>query len=347
MICNCGQNMHRHGSRRSPMVDYEDNAFVASEASVTRFLCPHCGSTSSLETPEGEKGFRLSVRAADAILETALSGGIAEAAALASIDRSSVSRLLASRADAYLASNVRPNVSCVGAVGGGVHVWDAETGSVAACFDKVDDHRLVNWLSSPSPALVLPDPEVAPRVLGWSNNLRVALTKPTYLSLLVTPLRRAARKMAAVIVGGATKGVERIAELLVAPQTGLRIDQAMELSRIASNGMPARHFLRLRDRICGICDVVDLENGRQRLAAVIEDCQGAWADIFAPVLDFLSAYREVILTYSVALLTPAPVQRLQMAGPANLLTLAAARGLLHKPELTRSLKSSPRLSYLR
>lgn len=340
MICACGNNMHRHGNRRSPVLDYEDGVFAGVDAAVARFLCPRCGKTSRREEPELQAGFRMSVRAAEAIIDIALDEGIGGAANAASIDRSSVSRLVSARADEYLASNDRPELARLSSENATIVVSDAMGGSPVAYFDRLDSPALPDWLSRPTLPVILPDAEIAPRVLAWRDRTVVALTKQVFLSLIDGPMRRAARKMATLLRDGV--GIDRAADLLAARTVSLVPRDAADLARIAAPGTPARNFLRLRDRFVGIYDTSGLAEARKRLTDVVNDCTDAWKDIFGPVLEFLSAYRPMILSHPASLIIRRPVPAMVMQGPASLLTLAIRR----KPRLEHrySLDASPRFA---
>jgi hypothetical protein len=332
--------MHRHGNRRSPVLDYDDGVFSAVEAAVSRFLCPRCGKTSRREEPEIQSGFRMSVRAAEAIIDVAIDEGIGSAADAALIDRSSVSRLVSARAEEYLASTDRPELARLSAENANIVVYDAMSGDAVACFDRLDNPTLPNWLSRPTLPVILPDTEIAPRVLGWKDQTVVSLTKHVFLSLIDGPMRRAARKMAALVRN--TVGIDRVADLLSAKTATLAPRDAADLARIAAPGTPARNFLRLRDRFVGIYDPSGLAEARKRLTDVVNDCTDAWRDIFAPVLEFLTIYRPLILSHPASLIVRSPAPAMAMQGPASLLTIAMSKSLRSDPR--HVLHASPRFT---
>lgn len=340
MFCACGNPMHRHGNRRSPILDYADGAFAAVEAAVSRFLCPRCGKTDRREVPELQSGFRMSMRAADAIVEVALEEGIGGAANIAEIDRSSVSRLISARADGYLASSDRPELARLSVSNGNIVVCDALSGDAVACFDKLECSSLSKWLSRPILPVVVPDAEIAPRVLGWKDITTVSLTKHAYLSLLDGPIRRAARKMA--MIAKDVLGIDRVCDLLATKTSTLGPRDAADLARLAAPGTPARNFLRLRDRFLGLYDAPGLAEARRRFDTLVTDCTDVWREIFTPVLDFLAVYRPMILSHPVALLVRSPLPVMAMQGPANLLTVGLARQL--RAEYRHEMTNAPRLA---
>jgi hypothetical protein len=340
MICVCNNTMHRHGNRRSPILDYEDGAFLGVESVVTRFLCPLCGKTDRHEVPELQSGFRMSVRAADAIVEAALEKGIGGAAMVAEIDRSSVSRLISSRADEYLAFNERPEFARLSVGSTNTVVSDIMSGDAVACFDGLDCSKLSKWLSRPTRPVIFPDAEIAPQVLGWKDLAVVSLTKQVFLSLIDGPIRRASRKMAALVKDAV--GIDVASNLLAAKTSALAPRQSADLARIAAPGTPARNFLRLRDRFISIYDAPGLAEARKRLIDAIDDCTDVWKEIFSPVLEFLAIYRPLILSHPVSLLVRSPCPALSMQGPSSLLTVALSKRL--RPEFKHSFEASPRFA---
>ncbi|MCV9964103.1 hypothetical protein OIU34_19665 [Pararhizobium sp. BT-229] len=331
--------MHRHGNRRSPVLDYDDGVFSPAEAAVSRFLCPRCGKTSRREEPELQAGFRMSVRAADALVGVALDEGIGGAASAASIDRSSVSRLVSARAEEYLASKDRPELARLSAESANIVVSDAMSGHAVACFDRLDNPILPNWLSRPTPPVIFPDAEIAPRVMGWKDMAVVSLTKHVFLSMIDGPIRRAARKMAALVKDG--MGIDRVSELLASKASSLSPREAADLARMAAPGTPARNFLRLRDRFLGLYDAPGLAEARKRLTDTVNDCTDVWKDIFSPVLEFLVVYRPLILSHPVSLIVRSPSPAMAMKGPASLLTIAISRRFRHEHRHALELASEP------
>jgi hypothetical protein len=279
----------------------------------------------------------MSERASQAILQLAIDDGINVAATVASIDRSSVSRLVSAKTDEYLAANERPDLASLSWESANIVVSDALGGGPVAYFDRLINPALPNWLSKPTLPVVLPDAKIAPHILAWTDRTAVTLTKHAFLSLIALPLRRAARKMSALIK--TTFDIERVSDLLSAKVSSLSTVDALEISRIAAPGTPARNFLRIRDRFLGIYDAVGISEARARLADTIDACADAWKDIFSPVIDFLTAYKPMILSHPACLIACSPAPRIGAQGPANLLTLGIRRNYV--PECHYSRDTSP------
>lgn len=342
--CVCGMTMHRHGSRKSPVLHHSDNCFEQIEADVQRFLCPKCGTSCKVERPKAEPGFKMTQAAASEVERLALEFGITATAGLSGLDKSSVSRLITARSERTLIGNRPPRVAALQSVSNGsVIVTDLETSQARAVFAGTVDERMVDWLSETT-VTVFPDAHVAPHCLSWVERFQACLTKDVFLTMLGKPLLAAARRMAARLVPKPLDE-DKVARLLTSEQGGLTFAETVSLSKIASPGTPGRHFLKLKDRLVRLCDAENSDEAISRLERWITQCQDSWADIFAPVLQFLSAYRPLIFSHVLALKAEMPVLSRKFDGPASLLnlTLANERKLVHEmrtPSLTPNLSTA-------
>lgn len=288
-----------NGVRMQRITEMEDGVFMPSYAEVRRFRCSGCGATEKATCPETESGFRISKTAAEGIVEAAIANGITRSAGLAGIDPASVSRLVATRADRLIDATTRPNISrLIGADGGVVAVADAWTGDVAACFSGVDDQRLLPWLSRPYPSVVMPTADLMPRVIGWAGT-KVSLDVETAISVLGSMVDKARQRLSSVIAAG-----------------------NLEVRDVHARN---RHFLRTSEALHAAMETYDLGRARLAISRWIERCEGFWAEVFSPVLRFLTTYGDCLFNHPVCI-TPLAHPSIVFSGPANLMTLALRRG---------------------
>lgn len=321
--CVCGTTMHRHGSRKSPVLHHAERAFEQIEAEVQRFLCPKCGTSSKLERPETEPGFKMTQVAAVEIERLALQHGITATAGLSGLDKSSISRLIASRADRAVFAARPPKAAALqAAANGSVVVTDLETLEARAVFTGPVDERLVDWLGC-APTAAFPDAAIAPHCLSWAGRIQACLTKDVFLGMLAKPLLAAARRLASRL-GTKPSEEDQVARLLTSDQGSLTFEETTRLAKIASPGTPGRHFLKLKDRLGRICEAENSQEATGRLNRWIAQCEESWTDIFSPVLQFLSAYRPLMFNHAMSLVVEMPVLTRKFDGPASLINLSLA-----------------------
>lgn len=330
--------MHRHGVRQLAILDFASGRFAPSTATVQRFLCRGCGATRGIETPEVERGSKISRSAAEELARLVLRHGITASAERAGIDKSSLSRLIASRAGNHVDGTRRPEAATLSMVRPGcLAVGDVRSGRTMAFFDGPNDQRLLPWLSTPKPAILLPDEQVAPLALSWLSRFQIVLSQKTFGKLLSPLISKAARRMASYLSPKACSE-EECARLFAADPSELSDIDSATLAKLAAPGTPGRHFIKLRDRVQRLHFSCDLDEGRARLETWLSDCKDTWASIFAPVVAFVQAYRPLILSHELALTAPVPAPKLKVHGPTNVLNL---RLKSEKPEM----KPAPHLEH--
>jgi hypothetical protein len=240
----------------------------------------------------------MSRAAADMVVQTALSRGMKLAGEAAGVDAASVSRLVSSKSDRILAAAERPRIARLDVLQSGVvAVADGWSGEVSACFTGCDDARLVPWLSTPFPSVIVPAGELAGRALGWAG-FKVSIAMDTVMSMLAPLMERAKIRMAEAV------------------------RQRSEAATTADSR--ARHFLRSSERLYAAMETTDMGVGRTALSTWIEECKGFWVDVFQPVLHFLHTYGGCFFNHPICL-EPRPPLVLEFTGPANLMTLALDR----------------------
>lgn len=238
--------------------------------------------------------------AADRIVQIAVEKGMKHAGAQAGVDPASVSRLVAARADRLLHASTRPRVARIGDIGGAVAVSDAWTGNVMACFTGADDSRLIPWLSKPYPGVILPGADMLSRAITWTG-FKVAVAVDTAVSMLEPLMERSQKRLTAVDNGDA--------------------------SSLAAH---MRHFDRTYGKLKGIMEMPDIATGKQAISDWIRGCTGFWADVFRPILLFLTSYQDCLFSHP-ACLQADNRMTLDLKGPANLMTLALNMKRLSEP----------------
>jgi hypothetical protein len=277
------------------ITELEDGAFQPSYAEVRRFRCSACGATDSDTSPETEPGFRLSTAAADGIVEASIRSGMKKAGEAAGVDAATVSRLVTARAERLLGETTRPRVARIEGLGTGVvAVSDAWTGEVSACFAGGDDPRLMPWLAKPYPSVVVPSGEIMAQAIRWAG-ATVVIANETVVDALLPLIERARQRMMEMV---------RSAEELAMNPAALE-----------------RHFVRASEKLFSALDAAHHGLARGMVSTWIENCRGVWSEVFAPVLRFLSTYRDCLFTHAVCM-EPLPRRKLDFVGPANLMTLA-------------------------
>jgi hypothetical protein len=306
--------------------------FVDISTSIQRFLCPRCGVSGKVEQPETEDGFKLTVGAADEIERLVIDDGVTSAASQAGLDKSSVSRLIAARADRVIATTEPPPATALSRVGASaLAASDIRLGDVRAVFVGPEDGRLLSWIGN-GKATIFPDATVAAHCLSWHERIKTSLTGDVFRAMLSQPLRQAATRMAALIAARPAEEKE-IARLLTTSAVGMSFDDTRSLSKIAAVGTPGRHFLKLKDRLMSIHDADSLQEASRKLNSWLAECHSAWADIFQPVTQFIKTYMPVILAHPLSLTSSMPILERRFDGPANVQTLLLARERRTSPKL--------------
>lgn len=302
-ICRCARTMTANGTRTARVTDWQHGRFVTIAAEIRRFRCRHCGSTTSVVSPELENGFRLSRSAAEMIVERALEGRDYHEAP---VDAATVSRLLSARKAALLERIPRPRFARLEIVqSAGVVVSDALTHEISTVFSNFEDKALIPWLSSPYPSVLVPDIQVAPRLLRHATDFVVALPVRVLAESLKPLLERAEARLQSL-----TARAREAASLSVAH---------------------ARHFGRMRSQLLEALDSTDTMSGKAAIQRWAAACQGSWADVFAPVLRFLHAFSATIFSHSTCIVPPPPHDRFRLAGPTNVLALRIERDRVLRP----------------
>lgn len=266
----------------------------------------------------------MTISAANEIERLVINGGITSAASIARLDKSSISRLISARADRIIKSTEPPRATALANLGAGaLAAADLTRGQVRAVFIGPDDSRLLQWLS-PRKTTIFPDAAIAAHCLTWQERVRAALTADVFEAMLVKPLRQAAQKMAIFLSKGPSD-LREVTRLLTANPVGMNFEDTTSLSKLAAAGTPARHFLKMRDRLTCIHDASTLEDGMRKLTSWLGECHGTWADIFQPVVQFLKAYMPLLLKHPLSLTSKIPVLSRRFDGPANVYNLILAR----------------------
>jgi hypothetical protein len=300
MNCECGRAMVGNGTRIQKITDWSGGGFVSSAAEVRRFRCRDCGGTSSLVSPEMEPGFRLSRAAADKVVDAALDRGSVVGSAGGPVDDATVSRLLSARVTSMLRRIERPRISRLELVpGAGVVVSDALTHETVTTFSSFDDGRIMPWLSTPHPAVLVPDAGLAPKLLKHTVDFVIAM-----------PIRVVA---------------EALRPLVARARARLESFAGRGGDATPSAAGNARHFERMCSTLYGALDSPDVVSGRKVMERWASSCEGAWADVFAPVLRFLEAFSSTLFSHPMCLAPQPPTNRLSLSGPANVLALRIDR----------------------
>jgi hypothetical protein len=202
--------------------------------------------------------------------------------------------------------------------GAGLLVSDAMTGKTAVVFSGCDDARLVPWLSRPYPGVLVPDVKAAPRILKLAD--RFILTMPaTALMEAVRPLLSRAATRLEAFTETTRETATKIASIVTSTGGMYRGGE------IASPGTPGRHFIRLCSTLFDALSSSDIGAGRRAIGSWIENCRAAWASVFSPVLRFFEAFSPLVFSHPICLEPPRPLAKLEITGPANVLSLALDR----------------------
>lgn len=314
-----------NGIRTLRIVDWEEDSFVQSVAEVRRLRCAACGTTANQTFPTTEEGFRMSVEAADRVVERVLAAGLATAAEEAGMDRASVSRLIATRADRRLERTERPRLARMDLVAPGILcVADAATGLPAAFFSGCDDGRLLPWLSRPYPAVLVPDRNTLAAAMRWEG-FRIAVDGGTAAAMARAVMARAAlrcgRSFPASVAASA-----RLARLLATSRAVADIAEDVTFAHVETVGPRLRHFMRMVARLEALLLDPEANPGNADIARWKADCGGIWSEVFQPVLVFLDTFAAVLfrrpgsfepLELDPALRPPAGVMSLGLDHPSG------------------------------
>jgi hypothetical protein len=322
MICDCGHQMHRHGSRSILVTDHQEGTYCDHFARIQRFRCPNCLSTNGIETPEIEQGFKITRAAADELVTAALSNDIQACSDASGVDKSTISRLLSSKADAAMLQHkdiktcrlqlIRPSV---------LAVLDQTQSSTLGFLPGIAPKVVENWLDRMGVETVIPCPQTAPYSIPWMKKMSVTLSGSDFSIMLTGLIKNAARKVIDMIKLPESLSPSNALQLLTADLTTLSVSDNIALSRLAPAGTPARGFMRMRDRLLTVHKASDLTTARIQLESWKEDCRDLWRSVFSGVIRFLDTYKEIILRNSYALQPAATYSGPPIARPANVMTL--------------------------
>lgn len=327
-ICECGHQMHRHGSRSILVTDHAGGIFRDHQARVQRYRCPDCLTTSGIETPELEEGFKLTRVAADEIITIALSNDIQGCSEVSGVDKSTISRLLTSRADAVLnqikdiktcrLQLIRPSV---------LALVDQQRSTPLGFLPGISSKVVGNFLERIGVETVIPCPETAPYSLSWTKRMAVTLSRTDFALILKGLLKDAAKKVVDMIKLPENISAGSAVQLLTADMAALSLQDNVTLARLAPTGTAARGFLRMRERLISVHMATDLTSARRQLAKWKEDCKDLWRVIFSDVVRFLDSYKDIILSNQYALQPAAAYRGPAILRPANVMTIQLHRKL--------------------
>ncbi len=322
LICECGHQMHRHGSRNILVTDHAEGNFRDHQARVQRYRCPHCLSTSSMETPELEEGFKLTRSAADEIITVALSNDIQGCSEVSGVDKSTISRLLTSRADAFLSrisdiktcrlQLMRPSV---------LALVDQQRSTPLGFLPGVSSKVVGDFLERMGVETVIPCPKTAPHSLSWTKKMAVTLSRTDFAVIIKDLLKDAAKKIVDMIKLPEGMSSGSAVHLLTSDMAALSLQDNVILAQLAPAGTPARGFLRMRDRLVSVHRATDLTSARAQLARWKEDCKDLWGVVFSGVVRFLVSYKDIILANQYALQPAASYRGPAILRPANVMTI--------------------------
>lgn len=321
MICGCGRKMVGNGIRTQRITDWRGDEFVSAAAEVRRFRCGGCGATDNLVSPETEAGFRMSTTAADRIVDRVIDTGIIRSAAEANLDSATVSRLVSARTSTALLRTERPRTARLDTIDGNMLcVSDSRSGEPVAVFTGCGDDRLVPWLSTPYPSVLVPDAACAPQLLKLSPTFKMALPTQAVMNLIRPLLSRAAARLETF-----TDTAHDVAARIGTIMGGSEFPKRMATDEVASAGTPARHFVRLCHQLYEALSSRDTVTGRKYVGQWRSACTGAWERVFSPVIHFLDAFGTLVFSHPICLEPQAPAPRFELPGPANVLSLSLHR----------------------
>jgi hypothetical protein len=319
--------MHRHGSRSILVTDYQDEKFIDMQASVQRFRCPRCAATVGMETPEIEQGFKITKTASDMIVDTTLQNDIQTCSETSGVDKSTISRLLTSKADSILLSQpnlktcrlqmLRPSL---------LAVLNQNTSEVVGYLPGISRYPVLSLLEKLNVETVIPCPETAPHTLPWQKIMTITLTGSDFAKIVRTLFKRSANKVVGLLKLPDSVTPAAATNLLGADLSTLSVADNITLAQIAPAGTPARGFMRLKDRLLAVHNAPDLTTARKLLTQWKDDCRDIWRTVFSNVLSFLDAYKDLILSNPYALQPAATYTGPSTLRPANIMTIHLHRG---------------------
>jgi len=326
ITCECGHQMHRHGSRSVMVRDHHGDQYIDLLANIQRFRCPSCASTNGVETPEIEQGFKITKAAAEKIIDTALHRDIQACSEISGVDKSTISRLLSSKADELLLKQptfktcrlkvLRPSL---------LALLNQSTHEAIGFLPGGKIHSVANILERLGVETVIPCPEIAPHAFSWRSVMSVTLTANDFATMVSTLLRRAALKMIGTLKLPDSVTASTAANLLSSDLSRLSVSENIALSKLAPAGTPARGFMRMRDRLLAVHNAPDLTTARTLLSKWKEDCRDTWRTVFSGVLRFLETYKDMILTNPYSLQPAASYSVPAALRPANIMTIQLHR----------------------
>ncbi|TLX16186.1 hypothetical protein [Rhizobium sp. MHM7A] len=322
LVCGCGHQMHRHGSRNVLVTDHQDGTYCEHFARIQRFRCPNCLSTDGIETPEIEQGFKLTKAAADKLVTAALSNDVQACSDASGVDKSTISRLLTSKADAVMLQHrdiktcrlqlIRPSV---------LALLDQRHSSTLGFLPGIASNVVENCLERMGVETVIPCPETAPYSFPWIKKMSVTLSGADFAVMLKGLIKNAARKVIEMTKLPESLSPSSALQLLTSDLTTLSVNDNVALSQLAPAGTPARGFMRMRDRLLAVHKASDLTAARAQLEKWKEDCRDLWGIVFSGVVRFLDTYKDMILTNPYALQAAATYSGPPVMRPANVMTL--------------------------
>lgn len=326
VVCNCGHQMHRHGSRQILVTDHNEGNYRDHFAQIQRFRCPSCLSTTGDETPKLEHGFKLTIAAADQLIQAALSHDIQTCSDLSGVDKSTISRLLSSRADGVIRKHtdikacrlqlLRPSV---------LAIIDQGSSHTLGFLPGITSKAVENCLERMGVETVIPCPQTAPHSLSWTKKMSVSLSGTDFSSMLRNLLKDAARRVIEMTKLPENISASSALRMLTSDLSNLSMNDNIVLSQVARAGTPARGFIRMRDRLLAIHKAPNLTTARNQLSKWKEDCRDLWNVVFSGVVRFLDTYKALILTNPYALQPAAMYSGPSVMRPANVMTLQIHR----------------------
>lgn len=322
MACDCGHQMHRHGSRNILVTDHQEGAYCDHFARIQRFRCPNCFSTDGIETPEIEQGFKLTREAADKLVTAALSNDIQACSDISGVDKSTISRLLSAKADAAMLQHtdiktcrlqlIRPSV---------LAILDQRHSSTLGFLPGITSKVVENCLERMGVETVIPCPDTAPHSFPWMKKMSVTLSGTDFAAMLRGLIKNAAKKVIEMTKLPENVSLSSALQLLTADLATLSVRDNIALSQLAPAGTPARGFMRMRDRLLAVHKASDLTTARGQLERWKDDCRDLWGVVFSGVVRFLNTYKDIILTNQYALQPAATYSGPPVMRPANVMTL--------------------------
>lgn len=340
--CTCGSTMHRHGFRKITVRDVDRQCHIVTvEVDVEKFICPTCKSVVSLNGLTLEDGFRVTRRAADYIVETAMEKGIIAAADITGLDKATVSRLVSGRAESVIAQTnfngliglrqIRPSL---------VEAYGYLDGKVFAYFSGPKDDLLRNAFLQSRQFCVVPDVMLLPHVAQWLKPHQLMISKMVFHSFYKTLMPRIAKRMMKRMP---TKTMERdlVERILAKDFVDLNEKERLIYTELNAPGFMGRKYFKLKAQLSALFETHDVKIAALRLQNWLTSCEGIWRDVFQPIIEFIERWSASILKHPLALQSPAPFRFEAPFLPASVLNLQLGYRLGEKTKAKRRYKSEP------